>query len=115
MHPRDQDPAPPLPPPLLCAGILSDLFPGVALPDIDYTDIKAYLSECAVRVGLQPLPSFLEKAIQLYEMIIVRHGLMLVCVWGWGGGQGFPGEGHPVSCTDVATNQPTNQPTYLPT
>jgi hypothetical protein len=29
---------------------------------------------------LQPLPAFLEKAIQLYEMIVVRHGLMLV---GW--------------------------------
>lgn len=30
------------------------------------------------RTGLQPLESFLTKAIQLYEMIVVRHGLMLV-------------------------------------
>jgi len=30
------------------------------------------------RNGLQPLESFLIKAIQLYEMIVVRHGLMLV-------------------------------------
>jgi dynein heavy chain len=30
------------------------------------------------RAGLQPLESFLTKAIQLYEMIVVRHGLMLV-------------------------------------
>lgn len=30
------------------------------------------------RTGLQPLQSFLIKAIQLYEMIVVRHGLMLV-------------------------------------
>lgn len=29
-------------------------------------------------MNLQPLPSFIEKAIQLYEMIVVRHGLMLV-------------------------------------
>jgi hypothetical protein len=34
--------------------------------------------ENATKMGLQPLPSFLEKAVQLYEMIIVRHGLMLV-------------------------------------
>lgn len=30
------------------------------------------------RTGLQPLETFLTKAIQLYEMIVVRHGLMLV-------------------------------------
>jgi hypothetical protein len=29
-------------------------------------------------MGLQPLESLLSKAIQLYEMVIVRHGLMLV-------------------------------------
>lgn len=27
---------------------------------------------------MQPLETFLVKAIQLYEMIVVRHGLMLV-------------------------------------
>lgn len=32
---------------------------------------------CA-KQGLQPLPAFTEKIIQLYEMIVVRHGLMLV-------------------------------------
>ncbi len=33
---------------------------------------------CVYRAGLQPLETFLTKAIQLYEMIVVRHGLMLV-------------------------------------
>jgi hypothetical protein len=61
-----------------CRGILSDLFPGVALPHVDYSDLLAALSSNAARAGLQPLPAFLEKAIQLYEMILVRHGLMLV-------------------------------------
>jgi len=32
---------------------------------------------CA-KQGLQPLEAFIGKIIQLYEMIVVRHGLMLV-------------------------------------
>ena len=32
---------------------------------------------CA-KLGLQPLGAFIGKIIQLYEMIVVRHGLMLV-------------------------------------
>lgn len=51
---------------------------GVVLPSIDYGDLTAALSANAVAANLQPLPSFIEKAIQLYEMIVVRHGLMLV-------------------------------------
>ncbi len=50
----------------------------MVLPTIDYGDLTAALSSNAVAMNLQPLPSFLEKAIQLYEMIVVRHGLMLV-------------------------------------
>ena len=31
-----------------------------------------------VKYNLQPLDAFIVKVIQLYEMIVVRHGLMLV-------------------------------------
>lgn len=62
----------------LFKGILSDLFPGLELPEIDYTNLSnALLAACKER-NLQPLPTFFEKCIQLYEMIVVRHGLMLV-------------------------------------
>ena len=58
--------------------ILSDLFPGVELPEPDYDHMRASLElECARR-NLQPTPVFLEKIFQLYEMILVRHGLMIV-------------------------------------
>lgn len=59
-------------------GILSDLFPGVELPVVDYDNLRAAIIENCVKSNLQPLDSFIIKIIQLYEMIIVRHGLMLV-------------------------------------
>ena len=62
----------------LFQGILSDLFPGVKLPDIDYNNLRDALKANCAKLGLQPLETFLEKTIQLYEMIVVRHGLMLV-------------------------------------
>ena len=62
----------------LFKGILSDLFPGVELPEIDYENLLDALRNNSAKVGLQPLESFFEKIIQLYEMIIVRHGLMIV-------------------------------------
>ena len=36
------------------------------------------LQEACVKYNLQPLDAFIVKVIQLYEMIVVRHGLMLV-------------------------------------
>ena len=46
-------------------GILSDLFPGVELPDIDYNNLKDALKANCAKLGLQPLDTFLEKIIQL--------------------------------------------------
>ncbi|DBB17907.1 TPA: hypothetical protein ACH3X3_002922 [Trebouxia sp. C0006] len=59
-------------------GILSDLFPGVDLPSVDYDNLRAAIQNNCAKQGLQPLEAFIGKIIQLYEMIVVRHGLMLV-------------------------------------
>lgn len=59
-------------------GILSDLFPDVALPEKDYGNLLKEIRSSCESLNLQPLESFETKAIQLYEMILVRHGLMLV-------------------------------------
>jgi len=40
--------------------------------------LRRYITNNAKKANLQPLDSFFEKVIQLYEMIIVRHGLMIV-------------------------------------
>ncbi|KAL1506278.1 hypothetical protein ABEB36_005670 [Hypothenemus hampei] len=59
-------------------GIISDLFPGVILPQADYNILTAAMITCAQKRQLQPKESFLTKIIQTYEMMIVRHGFMLV-------------------------------------
>uniref|UniRef100_A0A674AYT7 Dynein axonemal heavy chain 12 n=1 Tax=Salmo trutta TaxID=8032 RepID=A0A674AYT7_SALTR len=53
-------------------GITSDLFPGISLPVADY-QVEIFLNH-----NVQPAEVFKEKIIQTYEMMIVRHGFMLV-------------------------------------
>jgi dynein heavy chain, axonemal len=67
--------APDLP---LFHGIISDLFPDVPPPDVDYSALQSSLSASCASAAIQPVTPFIEKAIQLYETTLVRHGLMLV-------------------------------------
>jgi len=62
----------------LFEGIISDLFPGVVCPKPDYGVFMEALKENTTQRKLQPVPWFLEKILQVYEMILVRHGLMIV-------------------------------------
>ncbi len=64
----------------LFKGITSDLFPGTELPPIDYSALLNAIDNQIKNMKLQKTEYFVEKIIQLYEMIRVRHGLMVV---GW--------------------------------
>ncbi|KAG0617480.1 hypothetical protein M758_5G192300 [Ceratodon purpureus] len=68
----------------LFAGIITDLFPGVVPPAIVYDDLLDALARCCLKVYVQPVPTFTDKIIQLYETTLVRHGLMLVGPTGGG-------------------------------
>lgn len=59
-------------------GIISDLFPGIVQPSIDYGNLHVALNKATDFLGLQPQENFIKKCIQLYETTVVRHGLMLV-------------------------------------
>lgn len=62
----------------LFRGIVGDLFIGITLPEADYTMLRSALCDTAAEMNLQSTEYFLTKTIQLYEMIVVRHGLMIV-------------------------------------
>lgn len=62
----------------LFEGIISDLFPGITLMATDYTLMKQYFYEVCEELNLQPQECFFTKIVQTYEMMIVRHGFMLV-------------------------------------
>ncbi|KAL6618330.1 dynein heavy chain and region D6 of dynein motor-domain-containing protein [Neocallimastix sp. 'constans'] len=62
----------------LFKAITTDLFPGVTLPKPDYEIFEQYLDQVLKRMNLQKNENFVLKIIQLYEMMLVRHGFMLV-------------------------------------
>ena len=62
----------------LFEGIAKDLFPTTTLPTPDYVNMLAALHSSCEEANLQPTSYFLQKTIELYEMIVVRHGLMVV-------------------------------------
>ncbi|XP_015509159.2 dynein axonemal heavy chain 3 isoform X1 [Neodiprion lecontei] len=59
-------------------GIYSDLFPGIDLPQPDRVELIDLLKVNCQKRNLQATDWFIEKVIQIYEMILVRHGLMIV-------------------------------------
>jgi dynein heavy chain len=62
----------------LFEGIIADLFPGIKKPKSDFGALLNSISLSCTEMGLQPVPIFVGKVIQLYETTIVRHGLMVV-------------------------------------
>jgi dynein heavy chain len=62
----------------LFSSITSDLFPETKLPVIDYGKLLDALKNHCNENKLQPEEGFINKCIQLFDTINVRHGLMVV-------------------------------------
>lgn len=63
---------------ILFNGIIQDLFPGVVIPEQDYGVLQKEAVKCAINKGLQTPECFIKKIIQLFDTLVVRHGVMLV-------------------------------------
>ncbi|PBJ72155.1 dynein heavy chain [Trypanosoma cruzi cruzi] len=63
---------------VLFEGIISDLFPGTKVPSTDYGMVVDVLRQVVTADKLQPVPTFISKCLQLYDITTLRHGLMLV-------------------------------------
>lgn len=62
----------------LFEGITSDLYPGVDLPVPDRDAMRSAFEEACVGRSLQATPYFWDKVVQIYDMMVVRHGFMIV-------------------------------------
>lgn len=62
----------------LFSNIIKDLFPTTENPVIDYGRLSESILVACKACKVIDVPIFLEKVIQLYDTIQVRHGLMLV-------------------------------------
>ncbi|XP_005385504.1 PREDICTED: dynein heavy chain 6, axonemal [Chinchilla lanigera] len=69
---------------LLFSGIISDLFPGVQIPEHDYGILQSTIVDVMNGQSLQPEICMVKKVIQFYETMLVRHGVMLVGPTGGG-------------------------------
>ncbi|BFI30788.1 dynein axonemal heavy chain [Marchantia polymorpha subsp. ruderalis] len=58
--------------------LLSDLFPGLELAPKESEFLRKAIEEDLVSRGLQVVPPFVQKVIQLYDCMLARHGNMLV-------------------------------------
>nr|XP_060479238.1 dynein axonemal heavy chain 6 [Panthera onca] len=69
---------------ILFSGIISDLFPGVQIPEHDYGILQSTIIDVMNKKNLQPETCMVKKVIQFYETMLVRHGVMLVGPTGGG-------------------------------
>ena len=62
----------------LFRALLGDLFPGVELPPEGVTDIRMALEKQCLEHGLQVVPDWITKIIQVFDCKVARHGNMIV-------------------------------------
>mgnify|MGYP000968407310 CR=1 FL=1 len=90
----------------LFRGITTDLFPGIKLPEQDYAQLFEEMKNSCKKNNFQPKEIFLEKCIQLYETIMVRHGLMVV-------GDPYAGKSSIIKVLQEAMSSITDDPKFV--
>ncbi|GAB0094584.1 Dynein heavy chain [Sergentomyia squamirostris] len=62
----------------LFENIIHDIFPGKKLPEKPNQDFDEAFRKVCIERNLQPTENFLKKVRQIFQIMIVRHGLMLI-------------------------------------
>ncbi|KAJ1441552.1 dynein heavy chain, N-terminal region 2-domain-containing protein, partial [Ochromonadaceae sp. CCMP2298] len=62
----------------LFAAIVQDLFPGVEVPSNDYGELQVALEQEIDKAGLQKVPKFIGKVIQMFDIFNIRFGATIV-------------------------------------
>ena len=62
----------------LFLALINDLFPSVEIEEVSNPHLSRQITDELTASGLQVVPLFVEKIMQLYETMVVRHGVMLV-------------------------------------
>lgn len=68
----------------LFKALIQDLFPKVSIPEVDYGELQAQIIESCKTYKLEPKDEFVLKTIQLFDIINVRFGAMIVGPTGGG-------------------------------
>eukprot|EP00106_Octopus_bimaculoides_P013835 XP_014781277.1 PREDICTED: dynein heavy chain 6, axonemal-like [Octopus bimaculoides] len=68
----------------LFQAILQDLFPGNEVPANDYGNFESEILNVMKENNLEPVNAMVKKVIELYETMLVRHGVMLIGPTGGG-------------------------------
>ena len=55
--------------------IIKDLFPGVVVPDNDYGEFQIAMEDEISKAGLQNVPGFHKKVIQMFDIFNIRFGV----------------------------------------
>jgi dynein heavy chain len=90
----------------LFANIIMDLFPTTDKPVIDYGALADQINVSIKHQKIIEVPIFIEKVIQLYDTIQVRHGLMLVGPAGGGKTQNIRVLSHAISALQDHPSDP---------
>lgn len=82
----------------LFRGILSDLFPGIMVPERDFGKLVGAVKDVMLGLQMEIVDSFVSRICQLAETMRIRHGVMLV----------GPSGGGKTSCYQILQNAMKN-------
>ena len=63
---------------VLFQALIRDLFPMVEIHETPYEQLVEYIQADQLAAGLQIVDAFVEKVVQVYDTMVVRHGMMTV-------------------------------------